>query len=1464
MADVWTSVISPQPPKPPPPSAMEELKAMSNLPELDDMLTDAIRILGVPSTWLERDYFLEPELFADVKLQFNTEYILRFLISKMFHEKDGKAARHNVTAWKLIKWCIISTPLINAAKTLRIKNFMSVVETTLMEICSARLQISHPVVNGNNEESRKRKYSPDGPTQDFRLPAESAMVFLALSMTLETALAGATTDSANVSSTFAMQTMRSGLRTSGQRAARILGYALDIIESILLFQWDFFDQCGMRVLEPSLAIWEMRHAEADNTTSQLSFAQFARHCLAPATKIMAILYRDVGVPQPSWCISNIPERAIVEKLEELIGRHFFLPLRIKFFDETARDAVLVSLKSALIDLKERIYSGSVSCLALACLFSLAIRATSRPTKVEEIREAPWVEMVFTALAEIAGYPPEAQYIEDSEPDIMSLQIMLETLRMRNVRLGTPSYRRVLLQSLNQSHYTGIVGEILTQDPDVVVDPELAQRILKRLAEPLDSGHLSCSPKRLRQSKRSSYSNILDDVAIPLLKACGRNRKIKQFVEEWSALITTSPPLRDHELIRNFGDVLPVSCSTKLVEEMFEEYSRDLGRYSAILKETVDEVTGKPPSAPKHLPGHIFILQALVSAFLPPQTTVKVAMVDKIKERLFDVYQNSLQALGTPDVSVQDWDEQRDTSLSLTGLLARLARSIVPVLPPAAESLHSPTNIFQAFINSRALSFVLEEAKKTESDTANFAALDLSFAVCMLAWNFGGDDTRSEAESVFGKVVGKCKFSGAVVNMICRYPELVLTSPTEIQRALGRRLQNGLSGLAMSEFTPPTPSISPFQLFAPSSTPENIDVSPEFLLAVPLQAVAPQHQTAILDSYATYLTKCSSDDEKLGIKISVMIRFLSNPKRNASITTDPSWIFNIAHHFGAMVSPTDDDKLRIDKLTCTIFDNGIIENRGQLDGDEKQTLIATEFIGRAREMAKEYLNKHQWSLRPNVILTKFYMRVFRALFSEGYEGEMWVPWAQMLSYFIQMESQAEEIPKFRKWLVAVLGALADIPPHVSLPGLDNMVKTLTKQVQLNSLDAGDELAAKDAAIAIYKLHARAVMPETAKAFVKLSSSFLASGNFGLDQISMGPIFQETIERLPFRSQVEVLHLLAEEVEAEDMSLCNLVLKVVLPKLEGIHKMDKEETDETVRAEKLSARDAICVAFRQKTELLGRNGDIRVFNYGLDFIDTLIQTAKSAQIDFLVSQTGIDELAASLTCLTRAQAPNDAAALRWVAMQHADSPATYNKDIAGEIYFRVCTTASNIIRRYRKRGRGRLQTLEPLLKNLIKLLFTPGNPSRADTALAREYPRWLGDPKCSPLGVEHAAACSSLLSTMWSPQPSASGGHPRPHQGNTDNDYDAESAPGNLTDPTVLERKRAIEPAIGVLTQVAQCQQRGGVLVGTIRSVLLPTLKEAAELLGDIEVTMLGVKLDSGVRELVRGLLDETGTRHRKKD
>ncbi|KAL2827640.1 Urb2/Npa2 family-domain-containing protein [Aspergillus cavernicola] len=513
------------------------------------------------------------------------EWVLRWLLKKL---KAGKNYRVEPASFLLLRQLIDLIPLKTLASTLKDQKFLGLLDHAITDLTDDVLaglgDGANELLSSDSESSRtlsessradatsdkkgtKRKRASgngQGAMNVDNQPRTPASCFLTFTRLLDClySLVALANRAAGVSEV-ASSHLRHALRGEPQPVATTLGKSFTLA-SFAISQFRHGHKTTelqhlFYVLPAVLEVWEWRSHRQDGSDQSSSNESFVTHCSQRALRLV----HCVRATQ----LHTDERDHVLNGVERSIALHVVLPARADFFsrggsgiDYSANEPDWSSVKPISDTLRPILCSAEVSTQTGATtnqdgapkkgfwntpelipeFFEIASRSVPRDSFRRKTDEAPWLETLFVAVAELAFSLVKSEGTPTFLPNFVEiLEQLFRVALTRNVQLS-------LHTLLTHAAYTGILKDELSQVEwsltalliELGVDIFLPNSGLadsnKYLGSLLDKVILHW---RSGTSTNGSYELIKSGIILPLLRGFTGARDLATFMEIWYQQLT---------------------------------------------------------------------------------------------------------------------------------------------------------------------------------------------------------------------------------------------------------------------------------------------------------------------------------------------------------------------------------------------------------------------------------------------------------------------------------------------------------------------------------------------------------------------------------------------------------------------------------------------------------------------------------------------------------------------------------------------------------------------------------------------------------------------------------------------------------------------------------------------------------------------------------------------------------------
>ncbi|KAJ5247550.1 hypothetical protein N7468_002533 [Penicillium chermesinum] len=549
-------------------------------------LHEAAQIIGIDLSLCES----HPEVHRDGQVTTNPtpkeEWVLRWLLKKL---RMGKNYRVEPASFLLLRQLIDMISPKNLATIMKDQKFLTIICDTVADlevdigtavgqglaIPSIESDSSHTLSSSSAQEEQmgfqgtKRKRANTGNEADAmdldNPPQTPSSCFLTFLRVLDCLYGVITLAQHTISmDDVASSHLKLVLRGEPDVIAVLLGRSLEL-GAVAITQ---FSHAGtttdlqhlLYVFPAMVELWESRSHRQDDTDNNTSNECFAKSSFAHALRLQFCL-RGINL--------DTDERAyLLHAIERIVAIHVLLPARAAFFEnggsgidyskeEPDWNAVepvtgtlrpIIREKSHVEGSQEEMGVLYRSIELLPELFDTAVRAVPRDDFRRQAREAPWLETLFVAVAELAySNAKEDDPAHYNSHFVSILERLLQVALERNVGLSLHTiltharFTGLFEDSLDQVQWA-VTALVISLGVDVFL-PNSGLRDARNLLEALlDKVMLQWRTNITGDTE--TYDVIKYDIIIPLLRGFAAARDLSAFVDIWHSQLLTLQEARN--------------------------------------------------------------------------------------------------------------------------------------------------------------------------------------------------------------------------------------------------------------------------------------------------------------------------------------------------------------------------------------------------------------------------------------------------------------------------------------------------------------------------------------------------------------------------------------------------------------------------------------------------------------------------------------------------------------------------------------------------------------------------------------------------------------------------------------------------------------------------------------------------------------------------------------------------------
>lgn len=633
--------------------------------DLNEQIRQVAHIIRLPDDWANTKDVTGRTSSLQYVVRARAEWVLRWILDKLKDDSStGTEARANTTIWQLLECMIHILPVSRSAPHLREASFTSILENTLVENFEKDLVgHEHPGIGSDSSEtvhdgtkpSRKRKRGSPGtssPTKPTAGLADPAVLFSVVNNALR-AITGVSTANTKTHDTTQSELMKMVLRTESTQASRILKFWLVAVQKLVARTLGYntapYDSNTLLDLSVVLEIWELRIVDSTDTAGS-STEDFANECLLPTLQLAESL-SHMHLPHAGLQ----PARALdiaMQVLDKLVSRHLLVPSRAAFFaarhDESekgdaARDASMLSsslgpLRAVLLQVAQIEVAGeeipaqlASASKAIGYLLDLAIRASPSKTPKARLAERPWIQAVFTSLAECVGCPLGAPpQFPTSGVAVVALESALEVLQLHRITIDSAILKDLFWHHCgvkypegqkNEVHWP-LIAALIELDASIFVTEarstskntkelpnDLTEFLFTLISEAQFEGKGFADVQEdsdldmpdadsvvVKAKPATSRDFVLARVVTPIMSAFSKNRNLLGFMRRWDDQLVSSyksanrkalkektgPIWEDRSLTNTTTELLEQSLTQDQIATLVQEHTRRLDVLNAAL------------------------------------------------------------------------------------------------------------------------------------------------------------------------------------------------------------------------------------------------------------------------------------------------------------------------------------------------------------------------------------------------------------------------------------------------------------------------------------------------------------------------------------------------------------------------------------------------------------------------------------------------------------------------------------------------------------------------------------------------------------------------------------------------------------------------------------------------------------------------------------------------------------------
>lgn len=1209
------------------------------------------------------------------------------------------------------------------------------------------------------------------------------------------------------------------------------------------------------VFPATVELWESRSYRQDDADNNTSNEFFARHCFAHALRLQICL-RSAKL--------DTDERAnLLHAIERINALHVLLPARAAFFerggsgiDYSQEEPDWSSVKPVTDTFRPIIREFAVAqenkatneaCVhpwrsveLLPELFDNAVRAVPRDIFRRQTHEAPWLETLFVAVAELAfSTAKEEDFATFSSKFISVLEKLLQVALDRNVGLS-------LHTILAHANYTGLFEEGLEKVQwnvtalfiSLGVDIFLPNSGLRDSRKLLDAllGKILLHWRESGSRRRKDYDIIKSKVVLPLLRGFAAARDLLTFMELWHNQLVIAEQARQETGILGLFSVWEDDDLSDAYSELMRTSLAEAA-VAAQMRTAASETradNGKVAETPQSYAKFLIVeasFRGRVSPF-PESELIMNSLLETITATL-----SSKQALHW---RWRLWRLVRNVlENALQSADNTMANSIMSLVESAAKTIHrnqkdlakgqlAALESWEAYrflivatkagASGEQLSSFVKATKDVTDLISSISTKDVKKSM-KVPWNGRTDSLDSQT------TLGLAYFLALV-----RVPEVWSLIPSDVRTRLFQhvlslaaaqyhssalpleavaeeaRFLQAWASVVCHEYMLNAPFIvSDLSLLLNESLEKdssNRRLLVESLQRVPAPLITRGLRSTILNKMQDVLLQQDNSPEVMIGILTMMAKLAAMPKCDATLTSDWEPIWTAAR--AVPLAGTDHD-LQLMKAFRSLY-RAVLSKLLVLSDDDRNKLFKKLFSRASKQTSKMRQVERD-------SMTCFLLRLTLS--------ELWIHRKQLQTAFSEKELAdcREKVFDF---------VLADMKHVKDQCRKQKMEETITLIKTIDALEDFEDLAMNNIEVEKFLSKIENYMEMTIDSGPsrlirrRLLASKGPEKNITqpvlqcAETLSLQSLYAEdqqlfirtTTERFRSMPVEKITQTICEVRElglvGENASYRLLVLYLAVSSLSPV------EDKESATAREISL---LCTSL---AEALTQSTSIDQFCFASECLDLLLRSHTRS-----LTQCNIDSILASIASTSSKTGPQI-------------SP-TY----APTIFTRLCRLMGVVLSLQRLKIGGRFHLVVNAMQRLLGCLFARsrkrGRSARFQTTLSQPF--WL-----APLEASHATYYTRLLTSLCDPTVSAV---LRPQPG---------SSREALTDQTKKAKRIAGQYLQYVVMEYAQCSLRGS-LSPEVKAAVMPGLYAALDVMSRESMRALNAALDVSGRAVFKSLYDD---------
>ncbi|EAU39166.1 conserved hypothetical protein [Aspergillus terreus NIH2624] len=1406
------------------------------------------------------------------------EWVLRWLLKKL---KSGKNYRVEPASFLLLKQLIGLIPIKTLATTLKDQKFLSILNHVIADLeddifaglengstefipsdseSSRTLSESSHRAGEQNKKGTKRKRT-GGNDQDVmdvdEQPRTLTSCFLTFIRALDclyslVALLGRSVGVEDV----AISHLKHALKGDPQLVAVTLGKSF-WIAAVATSQFSNTRKTTdlqhlLYVIPAILELWELRSNRLVDSDSGAANECFARYCFRNALQLQSRI-RSIQL--------DTDERGhVLQGVERLIALHVVIPARVAFFDrggsgidysasepdwspvkpvsDTFRPVLFGPEAGEPSDMKKG--PGKVSEL-LPDFFDIACRSVPRNTFRRQTHEAPWLETLFVAVAELAYSMAKAENSVSYFTEFVGiLEHLFRVVLARNVQLS-------LHTLLTHAAYTGLLKDGLAQ-----VQWGLTALLVELGADIfLPNSGLNDSTKLLNAllakiilhwrngPSDSNYDTIKNGIVIPLLRGFMAARDLPTLMQLWYEQLIDVEEARsesdnlahfvvweDDDVCNVYGALLRSPLATAHASMQMRaaaaEIKADDGKVSdspgayaqfVILEAGFRERALSPTDSADDLRS---VLETLTSSLSPKQTL-------HWRWRMWRFSRNLLAH------SVQS--TVNDIGDMLRDLVDVAAKAIRRHQKDKMAKRNAPLECYEAYQFALATvklsvdSGHMDKFKSVTKDVAKFIqSTTAKDALQSMAtpWNGSVEALTSTTHLALAYFLTLVRSPDIWVNVD---PEVrrslfghilsLATSQYQVSSTLEKATSaatflQAWTGVSCHEYLLNTPAIATDLISVLSARvkedTENRKPLIESLQRIPASLITRRQRGTLMDLLQEVILQGDSIPEVTVGILSLMAKMADMSKSSAVLTSDWEPMWNVANAVALQGTEVD---LQIMKAFRKLH-RAVVAKLLVSSEDDCRKLFKKMYrkvTGKASKLRSIDRNSMEC----------FFLRISLS--------QLWFHRGRLSGVFDEAELAGCRQNVF-ELVVAEVKAVKDQCKKQKLEETITLIKTL------DALEDFEDLATDHAEVEKFLSKIESYVEksvDSGSTLRRLIRRRVLAGRASDKSITL-PVIQ-CAETLPLE------HMYSDEQQAFIRSIGARFQNMPVDRLTGVIRdiqtlgfqtnnaqyhlliaglaaasMPPTEDKESASGKELSQ---LCTAV---TESLSHSTSIEHFTFATECLDILLRNHTRC-----ITQWNIDSLLAAVAVCASKAGPR------------------ISSDFSATIYIRLCRLMGVLLGLHRQKLGGRFHLILPAMQRLLNCLFARTKKrtrSMVPDKRQAQQPYWL-----SPLAASHAVHFTRLLTSLCDPTVSAVS---RPTQSGAG--YEG------LTDQTKKAKRIAGQYLQYLIMEYAQSSLRGS-LTPEVKAAIMPGLYSVLDVMSRETMRALNAGLDVSGRAVFKGLYDD---------